>query len=84
MWAPGSAQWMRWFQSSPGNQPMDRGTIAFDYDMVFAFKSLPVWQKATTGVGRGLTTRRGAILVGGTYNGRGLDSTAPTPLGRSR
>jgi len=47
MWTPGSPQWMRWFQSRPGNKPQDPGTVALDYDMVFAFKSLPAWQKAT-------------------------------------
>jgi hypothetical protein len=46
MWPPGSPQWMRWFQSRNGSTPQDVGTVAFDYDMVFAFKSLPAWQKA--------------------------------------
>lgn len=45
--APGSADWMRWFQSRPGNVPQDAGTIPLDYDMVFAFKSLPGWATAT-------------------------------------
>ncbi|MDF1779942.1 MAG: hypothetical protein P1U67_01475 [Alcanivoracaceae bacterium] len=49
MWPPGSPQWMQWFQSRAGNVPQDIGTTAFDYDMVFVFKSLPAWQKATTG-----------------------------------
>jgi hypothetical protein len=44
--APGSPDWMRWFQSRPGNVPQDAGTIPLDYDMVFAFKSLPHWATA--------------------------------------
>lgn len=46
MWPPGSPQWMRWFQSRPGTEAQDLGSVAFDYDMVFVFKSLPQWQKA--------------------------------------
>ena len=46
MWPPGSAQWMRWFQSRNGSTPQDVGSVAFDYDMVFAFKAMPAWQKA--------------------------------------
>jgi len=47
--APGSADWMRWFQSHPRTEPLDpsTGSIAADYDMVFAFKTLPAWWKAT-------------------------------------
>lgn len=45
--APGSPNWMKWFQDRPGTKPQDAGTVAFDYDMVFAFKSLPLWSKAT-------------------------------------
>lgn len=46
--APGSADWMRWFQSRPGTQAQDPGTgsVAADYDMVFVFKTLPMWWKA--------------------------------------
>jgi hypothetical protein len=46
--APGSAEWMRWFQSHPGTEPLDpdTGSVAADYDMVFAFKTLPMWWKA--------------------------------------
>ena len=44
--APGSADWMRWFQNRLGSQPMDPGSIATDFDMVFAFKSLPLWWAA--------------------------------------
>ncbi|MBC9883140.1 hypothetical protein G8O24_38265 [Bradyrhizobium sp. INPA01-394B] len=45
--APGSADWSRWFQDRSGTQPIDAGSIATDYDMVFAFKSLPMWWRAT-------------------------------------
>jgi hypothetical protein len=44
--APGSTDWFGWFQDRPGTQPKDAGTVALDYDMVFAFKSLPMWSKA--------------------------------------
>lgn len=39
---------MKWFQDRPGTQPQDPGTgsVATDYDMVFAFKTLPMWWKA--------------------------------------
>lgn len=46
---PGSADWMKWFQDRAGNVPQDAGSVAFDYDMIFAFKSMPAWQKATSG-----------------------------------
>lgn len=46
--APGSADWMRWFQDRSGTEPMDAGSIATDYDMVFAFKTLPMWWRATS------------------------------------
>lgn len=44
--APGSADWMRWFQDRDGSTPQDPGQVALDYDMVFSFKSLPSWSKA--------------------------------------
>lgn len=46
---PGSPVWMKWFQNRKGNVPMDRGSVAGDFDMVLTFKSLPAWYKATTG-----------------------------------
>jgi hypothetical protein len=47
--APGSAEWIRWFQDRRGTEPQDAetGSVAADYDMVFTFKSLPMWWKAT-------------------------------------
>jgi hypothetical protein len=45
--APGSAEWMRWFQDRKGTQPMDAGSVAIDFDDVFAFKSLAHWWAAT-------------------------------------
>ena len=46
---PGSPDWSRWFQDRPGTEPQDpnTGSVATDYDMVFAFKTLPMWWKAT-------------------------------------
>lgn len=45
----GSPRWMHWFQSRSGAEPGDSGTIAFDYDMVFTFKSLMAWQSVQRG-----------------------------------
>ncbi len=47
--APGSADWFRWFQNRLGTEPFDPSTdsIATDFDMVFAFKTLPMWWRAT-------------------------------------
>jgi hypothetical protein len=46
---PGSKAWMKWFQSRAGTEPMDPGLgqIGLDYDMVTAFKAIPMWQAAT-------------------------------------
>lgn len=46
--APGSADWFRWFQNRLGTEPFDPGTgsVATDFDMVFAFKTLPTWWRA--------------------------------------
>ncbi len=48
---PGSAEWSRWFQDRSGTEPQDpnTGSVATDYDMVFAFKTLPMWWKAQAG-----------------------------------
>lgn len=45
---PGSEGWMKWFQSRDGSTPMDPGTgqIGLDYDMVTAFKAIPLWEAA--------------------------------------
>jgi hypothetical protein len=44
---PGSVEWMKWFQNRKGDQPMDPGSIAGDFDMVLTFKSLPNWYAST-------------------------------------
>lgn len=49
---PGSLLWMKWFQSNSGSMPMGPATpkgvvpVALDYDMVTAFKAIPMWQAA--------------------------------------
>lgn len=45
---PGSQAWMKWFQNRVGTEPMDPGQdrIGLDYDMVTAFKAIPMWQAA--------------------------------------
>jgi len=44
---PGSELWLKWFQNRKGDEPMDAGSIAADFDMVLTFKSLPAWHNAT-------------------------------------
>jgi hypothetical protein len=54
---PGSSAWMKWFQNRNGVTPMDPGKdpstglqrIGLDYDMVTAFKAIPMWQAALQG-----------------------------------
>ncbi|AOE49330.1 hypothetical protein [Kangiella sediminilitoris] len=46
LFEPGSQGWMKWFQSRAGDEPMDANQVALDYDMVTAFKAIPVWQAA--------------------------------------
>ncbi len=46
MATPGSPDWFRWFQNRPGTVPMDEGSIALDYDMMFSFKALKLWAAA--------------------------------------
>lgn len=45
--APGTDEWMKWFQNRAGDVAMDEGSFATDFDEVFSFKSLPLWKKAT-------------------------------------
>lgn len=46
VYAPGSAEWDRWFRDLYGNVPFDAGQVAMDYDMVMAFKSVPGYELA--------------------------------------
>lgn len=83
--APASAAWMKWFQNRLGTQPMDVGSVATDFDMVLAFKSLPLWWIAThqSDVARmplmavsALVTRNRATRFN-QYNGAPLLKSAP-------
>jgi hypothetical protein len=47
--APGSSEWLRWFQNRAGNVPMDAGSVAGDYDLALTFRVLPAWQEAQSG-----------------------------------
>jgi len=47
--APGSSEWLRWFQNRLGDLPMDAGSIAGDYDLALTFRVLPAWHEAMTG-----------------------------------
>lgn len=56
--APGSDLWMKWFKNRKGDEPMDPGSVAADFDMVLTFKSLPQWFKATQSAGEHDLLRR--------------------------
>jgi hypothetical protein len=47
--APGSTDWVRWFQNRKGDVPMDAGSVAGDYDLGLVFRVLPAWHEATSG-----------------------------------
>jgi hypothetical protein len=47
--APGSIDWVRWFQNRKGDVPMDAGSVAGDYDLGLVFRVLPAWFEATSG-----------------------------------
>jgi len=47
--APGSNEWLRWFQNRPGDLPMDTGSVAGDYDLALTFRVLPAWHEAKSG-----------------------------------
>ena len=42
-YAPGSAEWMAWFQDRAGDVPQNPGQLALDYGMNNSFKALPKW-----------------------------------------
>lgn len=50
--APGSAEWMKWFQNRKGDVAMDPGAFATDFDEVFSFKALKLWWLATGPAGQ--------------------------------
>jgi hypothetical protein len=52
--APGSSEWLRWFQNRRGNVPMDEGSVAGDFDLALTFRVLPAWLEATTGTAHAL------------------------------
>lgn len=54
--APGSSEWLRWFQNRAGDVPMDAGSIAGDYDLALTFRVLPAWHEAMTGKAHVLRT----------------------------
>jgi hypothetical protein len=45
-----STGWLKWFQNRAGTQSMDPGQIALDYDMVTAFKAIPMWLAAVKAI----------------------------------
>ncbi|GAB3455967.1 hypothetical protein GCM10027321_09260 [Massilia terrae] len=47
--APGSSEWMRWFQNRRGFVPMDQGSVGGDFDLALTFRVLPAWFAATSG-----------------------------------
>jgi hypothetical protein len=54
--APGSSDWLRWFQNRRGNVPMDEGSVAGDFDLALTFRVLPAWFEATNGLVHPLRT----------------------------
>ncbi len=61
--APGSVEWLRWFQNRAGNVPMDSGSIPGDYDLALTFRVLPAWHEAMTGKAHALRKRDAAGKV---------------------
>jgi hypothetical protein len=47
--APGSSDWLRWFQNRRGYVPMDQGSVGGDFDLALTFRVLPAWYAATSG-----------------------------------
>ncbi|MFC5476882.1 hypothetical protein [Massilia suwonensis] len=47
--APGSNEWLRWFQNRAGDVAMDTGSMAGDYDLALTFRVLPAWHEAKSG-----------------------------------
>jgi len=83
---PASIQWDPWFQDRAGSEPQDAGSVATDYDMVFAFKTLPMWWKATGGKDAPMpfalrTLRHGTVPPAyfNEYNGAPLKAPPPGP-----
>ncbi|MFL6676519.1 MAG: hypothetical protein ACJ8LG_24910 [Massilia sp.] len=69
--APGSTDWMRWFQNRKGDVPMDAGSVAGDYDLALVFRVLPAWFEATSGKEHALRALdAGGNKVGRQYNGK--------------
>jgi hypothetical protein len=69
--APGSSDWVRWFQNRKGDVPMDAGSVAGDYDLGLVFRVLPAWYEATTGKEHALRARDASgKKVNREYNGK--------------
>jgi hypothetical protein len=69
--APGSAEWMRWFQNRRGDVPMDAGSVAGDFDLALVFRVLPAWFEATSGKEHALRALdAGGRKVRRDYNGK--------------
>jgi len=75
-----SVAWSHWYQTLPGTQSIDPGTVAMDFDEVFSFKALPLWWKATAPPG---TPMPRLMMVPSTlerfnkYNGAPIASGVP-------
>jgi hypothetical protein len=83
--APGSVDWRRWFQSRSGTEAQDRQKVAFDYDLVLVFKSLPLWQQATGQQPRTvLLSRTGKPIELFQYNGLPFSGGPNSPAGVRR
>jgi hypothetical protein len=83
--APASADWLRWFQDHAGTEPFDpnTGSVATDFDMVFAFKTLPMWWLATGPVGQPAPFAM-SLLRHGVAEPKAFNEYSGAPLRRSR
>ena len=83
MWPPGSSgtdgtsQWMHWFQDRLGSTPADANSVAFDFDMVFCFKSLNGMTLAHS-----LPTRNAVALTAGAPGLQAVPSAGENYNGR--
>ncbi len=57
---PGTTGWMKWFQNRNGETPMDSGAgqIGLDFDMVTAFKAIPMWEAAVKDIEKRLEAKK--------------------------
>jgi hypothetical protein len=73
VYSPGGAQWLQFFQNRHGGVPFNTGQVALDFDMVTAFKSIPIYLNAGTSqeaIRAMHKVSRNFLLYNRKYNGR--------------